>query len=53
MRNIAERKLLLRARVEVPAGLKLATREFREDWNFMAGDASQLEKKIRRADGVS
>ena len=47
MRNIAERNVLLRARVEVPACLKLATREFREGWSFMTGDASQLERKIR------
>ena len=33
--------------VEVPAGLKLMTQEFREGWTFVTGDASQVEKKIR------
>jgi CheY-like chemotaxis protein len=47
MRTIAERNVLLRVRAELPDGLKLATNEFREGWNFVAGDASRLEKKIR------
>ncbi len=44
---ISERNVLLRARVEVPAGLKLMTKEFREGWTFVAGDSSQVAKKIR------
>jgi len=45
---IAEKNMLLRARVELPAGLKLATEEFREGWNFVrSGDARRLEKKIQ------
>ena len=47
MRTIAEQNVLLRVRVELPVGLKLATHEFREGWNFVTGDASRLEKKIR------
>ena len=48
MRNIAELNMLLRVRVELPAGLKLATEEFREGWNFVrSGDARRLEKKIQ------
>jgi hypothetical protein len=48
MRTIAELNMLLRARVELPVGLKLATEEFREGWNFVrSGDARRLEKKIQ------
>jgi hypothetical protein len=48
MRNIAELNMLLRVRVELPVGLKLATDEFREGWNFVrSGDAHRLEKKIQ------
>jgi hypothetical protein len=47
MRTIAELNVLLRVRVELPAGLKLVTNEFREGWNFVTGDANRLEKKIR------
>ena len=47
MRNIAGLNMLLRARVELPAGLRLATDEFREGWNFVTGDAGRLEKRIR------
>jgi hypothetical protein len=48
MRNIAELNVLLRVRVELPVGLKLATEEFREGWNFVqSGDARQLEKEIQ------
>jgi hypothetical protein len=47
MRTIAELNVLLRARVELPAGLKLATEEFREGWNLARSvDARRLEKKI-------
>jgi hypothetical protein len=39
--------LLLRARVELPEGLSLATEEFREGWNFSRSvDVRRLEKKI-------
>ena len=46
MRNIAQLNVLLRVRAELPVGLKLATEEFYEGWNFVqSGDARQLEKK--------
>jgi len=48
MRTIAELNVLLRARAELPVGLKLATEVFREGWNFMrSGDVGRLEKKIQ------
>ena len=47
MRTIAEQNVLLRLHVELPVGLRLTTHEFREGWNFVTGDASRLEKKIR------
>jgi len=46
MPYIAERNLLLRARIEVPAGLKVMKKEF-QGWTFVSGDASRVEKKIR------
>jgi hypothetical protein len=47
MRTIAEHNLLLRAQIKLPAGLKLATEEFREGWNFVGDrDTRLLEKKI-------
>jgi len=47
MRTIAERKLLLRVGVELPRGLRPATEEFREGWNFSRSvDARCLEKRI-------
>jgi hypothetical protein len=47
MRIIAERNMLLRARTELPDGLKLATDEFREGWEFVRTfDARRLEKQI-------
>jgi hypothetical protein len=47
MCKIAELNVLLRARVELPVGLELATGEFREGWNFLrSGGASGLERKI-------
>jgi hypothetical protein len=48
MHAIAELNVLLRSQIELPAGLKLATEEFREGWNFVrTGDARRLEKKIQ------
>jgi hypothetical protein len=48
MRTIAELNVLLRARAELPVGLKVATEEFREGWNFMrSGDVGRLEKRIQ------
>jgi hypothetical protein len=47
MRTIAEQNMLLRMPAELPVGLRLTTREFREGWTFVSGDASRLEKKIR------
>jgi hypothetical protein len=47
MRKIAAMNMLLRERVELPAGLRLVTEEFREGWNFAGRiDARRLEKKI-------
>jgi hypothetical protein len=49
MHSIAETNLLMRARIELPAGLKLMTEEFREGWNFVGTrDARLLEKRILR-----
>jgi hypothetical protein len=48
MRTIAELNVLMRTPIELPVGLKLATEEFREGWNFMrTGDARRLERKIQ------
>jgi hypothetical protein len=47
MHTIAELNILLRARTELPDGLKLATDEFREGWEFVRTfDARRLEKQI-------
>jgi hypothetical protein len=47
MPTISESTLLLRASIELPEGLGLATDEFREGWNFArAVNAQRLEKKI-------
>jgi hypothetical protein len=48
MRTIAELNVLLRTPIDLPDGLKLATEEFREGWNFVrSGDARRLEKRIQ------
>ena len=48
MRKIAETNILLRARVELPSGLTLATEEFREGWDLVqTGKATGLRKKIQ------
>jgi hypothetical protein len=48
MRAIAELNVLLRTQIELPVGLKLATDEFREGWNFLRStDVRRLEKKIQ------
>jgi hypothetical protein len=50
MRNIAELNMLLRERIELPAGLKLSTDEFREGWSFIkSGNARRLEKRILKS----
>ena len=47
MHIIAERNMLLRAKTALPDGLKLATDEFREGWEFVRTfDARRLEKQI-------
>src|ERR1700758_3395583 len=47
MRIIAELNLLLRAGVELPEGLKLATDEFLEGWNLSRSvDVRHLEERI-------
>jgi hypothetical protein len=40
--------MLLRKQTELPVGLRLATDEFREGWNFVqSADAKKLEKKVQ------
>ena len=47
MRKIAEMNVLLREHIQLPAGLKLATDEFREGWNFLKPtDGNRLEKRV-------
>ena len=47
MGNIRERNILLREQVELPVGLKLSTRVFREGWEFAnLVDARRLERKL-------
>jgi hypothetical protein len=47
MCTITEAKMLVRARLNLPDGLKLATEEFREGWNIVrTGNAVRLKKKI-------
>jgi hypothetical protein len=47
MYSIAETSMFVRAQIELPAGLKLTTLEFREGWNFVSGkNPWLLEKKI-------
>lgn len=47
MRTIAELTLLLRVQVELPEGLRLATDEFCEGWNFSRSlDALDLGRRI-------
>jgi hypothetical protein len=47
MRNIAETNMLLRSRLELPDGLRLATDDFREGWQFVRTlDAVRLKKKL-------
>jgi hypothetical protein len=47
MRNIVETNILVRTRVELPHGLRMATEEFREGWNFTRSvDARRLQKRI-------
>jgi hypothetical protein len=47
MRTIAELNMLLRTQTELPDGLKMATDEFCEGWNFVRSlDALSLQKAI-------
>jgi hypothetical protein len=49
MHNITELNVLLRARTELPPGLKLETSEFSAGWDFIRhGRASGLEKKVQK-----
>ncbi len=49
MPKLTELTILLREGVDLPAGLKLVTEEFREGWNIVkARDANWLDKSIRR-----
>lgn len=48
MRTIAELTLLLRAQIELPVKLRLATDEFCEGWEFVrTGGVGRLERKIQ------
>ena len=48
MRNITEASMLLRVRVDLPVGFKLAMDEFQEGWQFVRTlDAGRLTKKFR------
>ena len=47
MRTISVRNMLMRSGIELPDGLKLATDEFREGWEFVRSlDACRMEKQI-------
>jgi hypothetical protein len=47
MHTIAEMNMLLRAQIELPDGLRMATDNFRDGWNFAkTTNARQLEKQI-------
>jgi hypothetical protein len=49
MRTIVEQTMLFRGEIELPAGLKPSTEEFREGWSFVnSKDSRLLEKKILR-----
>lgn len=48
MHTIAELNMLVRERIELPVGFKLATDEFAEGWNFMrCGGAHRLARKVQ------
>jgi hypothetical protein len=48
MLTIAEQNVLLRAQIELPEGMKLATEEFHEGWNIVrTGNARRLQEKIQ------
>jgi len=48
MPTFAESSVLLRARIELPHGFKVAAGEFRDGWNVMrTGGAGRLERKAR------
>ncbi|MGA3010022.1 MAG: hypothetical protein ABSD72_07145 [Terracidiphilus sp.] len=47
MRTIAQSHILLRNRLELPEGIRLATEEFREDWSFVRSrNVLRLEKQL-------
>ena len=47
MCTIAQSQILLRTRIELPDGLRLATEDFREDWNFvLSGNRFRLGKQL-------
>ncbi len=53
MRKIAELNMLVRARIELPVGLKLATDEFREGWNFIWPEDTRWLKEQMQPRGWS
>jgi len=47
MRAIAQSHILLRNRIQLPDGLRVATEDFREDWNFVrSANALRLGKQL-------
>jgi hypothetical protein len=48
MHNIAELDVLMRTNADFPIGMNPTTDKFRDGWGFRTGDATRLEKKIRR-----
>jgi hypothetical protein len=48
VQKIAEHNILLRQKIELPMGLRLATQEFREGWNLAPKvNAQQMKRKIQ------
>lgn len=48
MRDIAALTMFLRDHIDLPDGLTIGTKEFREGWNLVcSGDMQWLDKKIR------
>jgi len=51
VRTIAEMNMLIRAWMEVPAGLQLTTDQFREGWEIVQPEeAGELKRKMRTSE---
>jgi hypothetical protein len=51
VRTIAEMNLLIRACMELPAGLRLTTDQFREGWELVQPeDAGELKRRMRKSE---